>query len=65
MLDEEQDEILRDMRNRQAEVRAERERFGDDQQYWAMQRAELEAQGVKFVDEPPADRRRTPVADNV
>ena len=49
IFDEERNEIMRDLRNRQAEVRAMRKA---NPRYWEESRAELEAEGWKFIDSP-------------
>lgn len=50
--DEEKNEIMRDLRQRQAEVREMYKRFDANPHLWAEHRAEIEAAGWKFVDPP-------------
>jgi hypothetical protein len=52
IFDEEQDEIMRDVRMRQAEVAEMYKRFNADPRLWAEHHAKLEAEGCKFVYEP-------------
>jgi len=48
--DEEKDEIMCDLRERQAEVREMYKRFDADPRLWAEHQAKLESEGWKFVD---------------
>jgi hypothetical protein len=50
IFDEENDEIMRDVRARQAEVAEMYKRFDADPRLWEEDRAKLEAEGWKFVD---------------
>jgi len=50
LFDEEQDEIMRDLRKRQAEVHEMYKSFDADPRLRAEHRAQLEAEGWKFVN---------------
>nr|AGS53113.1 hypothetical protein [uncultured bacterium contig00036] len=50
IFDEEKNEIMRDLRDRQAEVREMYKHFDENPHLWAEHDAKLEAEGWKFVD---------------
>ena len=50
--DEEKNEIMRDLRQRQANVREMYKRFDADPSLWAEHRAKAEVEGWKFVYSP-------------
>ena len=47
-----EDEIMRDVRERKARVSEMYERFGDDPRFWEASRARHEAAGWKYIDTP-------------
>ena len=57
LFSEENDEIMRDVRERKARVSEMYKRFDTNQQLWKESRAILEAQGWKFVDVPASEAR--------
>jgi len=56
LFDEEKNEIMRDLRQRQAEVREMYEHFDANPHLWAEHRAKTEAAGWKFVDYSKDDK---------
>ena len=54
---EEHDEIMRDLRDRQAEVREMYKRFNADPRLWEDDVAQLKAEGWKFVEGPASEAR--------
>ena len=57
LFSEEHDEIMRDLRNRQAEVREMYKRFDADPRLWEEHIAQLKSEGWKFVEGPASDAR--------
>ena len=52
IFDDEKDEIMRDLRERQAEVREMYKRFDANPHLWKEHRDKLESGGCRFIDYP-------------